>query len=82
MAELLIEVSSGNASVKRRIRLELASAQSPAEVGKEVRKRLTTIARSRSFVDSQIEEAWSMISKRSAVRFIRSPRQILPKVSN
>ena len=53
MAELLIEVSSGNASVKRRIRLELASAQSPAEVGKEVRKRLTTIARSRSFVDWQ-----------------------------
>jgi hypothetical protein len=29
LAELLIEVSSGNASVKRRIRLELASAQSP-----------------------------------------------------
>ena len=53
LAELLIEVSSGNASVKRRIRLELASAQSPAEVAKEIRKRLTTIARSRSFVDWQ-----------------------------
>ena len=53
LAELLIEVSSGNASVKRRIRLELASAQSPLEVAKEVRKRLTTIARSRSFVDWQ-----------------------------
>src|SRR5579863_8860335 len=53
LAELLIEVSSGNASAKRRIRLELASAQSPLEVAKEVRKRLTTIARSRSFVDWQ-----------------------------
>jgi hypothetical protein len=36
LAELLIEVSSGNASVKRRIRLELASAESPAEVAKEI----------------------------------------------
>ncbi len=53
LAELLIEVSSGYASVKRRIRLELASAQSPLEVVTEVRKRLTTIARSRSFVDWQ-----------------------------
>lgn len=51
LAELLIEVSSGNPGVKRRIRLELASAQSPTEVAKEIRKRLTTIARSRSFVD-------------------------------
>jgi hypothetical protein len=31
--------------------LELATAQSPGEVGKEIRKRLTTIARSRPFVD-------------------------------
>lgn len=53
LAELLIEVSTGNAGVKRRIRLELASAQGPVEVGKEIRKRLTTIARSRSFVDWQ-----------------------------
>jgi len=53
LAELLMEVSTGNAGVKRRIRLELASAQSPIEVTKEIRKRLTTIARSRSFVDWQ-----------------------------
>jgi hypothetical protein len=33
--------------------LELAGAQSPEEVSKEVRKRLTTIARSRSFIDWQ-----------------------------
>jgi integration host factor subunit beta len=50
---LLVEVSTGNAGVKQRIRLELASLQSPDQVAKEIRKRLTTIARSRSFVDWQ-----------------------------
>ena len=53
LAELLIELSAANAAVKRRIRLELAGAQSPTQVAKEIRKRLTTIARSRSFVDWQ-----------------------------
>jgi hypothetical protein len=52
LAELLIEISTGNAAAKQRLRLELAS-QSPGEVAKEVRKRLTTIARSRSFFDWQ-----------------------------
>ena len=53
LAELLIEISSGNAAAKRRLRLELAGTLSPAEVAREVRKRLPTIARSRSFVDWQ-----------------------------
>ena len=53
LAELLIEVSTDNAATKRRLRLELAGAQSPGEVAKEVRKRLTTIARSQSFIDWQ-----------------------------
>jgi hypothetical protein len=51
LAELLIEISAGNAAVKYRLRLELAGAQSPGELATEVRKRLTVIARSRSFVD-------------------------------
>jgi len=51
LAELLIEISSGNAAAKRRLRLELAAAQSPGDVAKEIRKRLTTIARSTSFVN-------------------------------
>ena len=51
LAELLIEISARNAAVKRRLRLELAGAQSPREIAKEIRKRLTTIARSRSFID-------------------------------
>ena len=53
LAELLVEMSTGNAAVKRRLRLELAGAQSPGEVAKQVRKRLTTIARSQSFIDWQ-----------------------------
>jgi Family of unknown function (DUF6880) len=53
LAELLIEISTGNAAAKRRLKLELAGAQSPAELAKEVRRRLATIARSRSFVERQ-----------------------------
>lgn len=53
LAELLIEISVGNAAAKRLLRLELAGAESPGEVAKEIRKRLATIARSRSFIDWQ-----------------------------
>jgi hypothetical protein len=51
LAELLIEISTGDATARRRLRMELAAAQSPIDLAKEVRKRLITIARSRSFVD-------------------------------
>jgi len=53
LAELLIEISTGSALAKRRLRLELAGAQSPKEAGREVAKRLTSIARARSFVNWQ-----------------------------
>ena len=53
LAQLLIEISSGDAATKRRLRLELAGAESPAAAAHEVRKRLATIARSRSFIDWQ-----------------------------
>lgn len=51
LAELLMEISEGNAAAKRRLRLELAGIQSPGELVTEIRKRLATVARSRSFVD-------------------------------
>jgi len=57
LAELLIEISTGSAAAKRRLRLELAGAQSPGEVAREVRKRLGSIARSRTFVDWQKRKA-------------------------
>jgi hypothetical protein len=53
LAQLLIEISTGSAVAKRRLRLELAGAQSPKEAGREVAKRLTSIARARSFVNWQ-----------------------------
>jgi len=53
LAALLIEVSDGNAALKRRLRLELAGAESPAALAKEIRKRLATIGRSRAFVEWQ-----------------------------
>ena len=53
LADLLIEISTGSAVAKRRLRLELAGAQSPKEAGREVAKRLTSIARARSFVNWQ-----------------------------
>jgi hypothetical protein len=51
LAELLIEISRGNAAAQRRLRLELAGAASPEDMAQEIRRRLTALARSRSFVD-------------------------------
>ncbi|GGF62932.1 hypothetical protein GCM10011332_16060 [Terasakiella brassicae] len=51
LAELLTEISKGDAAAKRKLRLELAGNLSPKEAAKEVRKRLNSIARSRSFID-------------------------------
>ena len=43
LAELLIEISAGDAAAKRRLRLELAAAAGSTEVAREIRKRLRTI---------------------------------------
>ena len=51
LAELLIEISTGDAAAKRRLRMELAGERSSGELAKEIRKRLTSIARSKSFID-------------------------------
>jgi hypothetical protein len=51
LAELLIELSAGDAAAKRRLRLALASQSGSGEVAHEVRKRIATIAKSRSYLD-------------------------------
>lgn len=51
LAELLIEISTGSAAHKRRLRLELAGNHSTAEIAREVRKRLSSIGRARTFID-------------------------------
>ncbi|MDR6710211.1 hypothetical protein J2X73_004616 [Novosphingobium sp. 1748] len=53
LAELLMELVEGDAAGKRRLRLELASRNGGADVVSEIRKRLTTIGKSKSFVDWQ-----------------------------
>lgn len=51
LAELLIEISTGSAARKRRLRMELAGNHSSAEMAREVRKRLISIARARTFIN-------------------------------
>ena len=51
LAELLLELATGDASAKRRLRLELASKSGGADVASEIRKRLIVIERARSYVD-------------------------------
>lgn len=51
LAALLMEISMGSAASKRRLRLALAGSQSMAEVAREVRKRLSSIARAQTWID-------------------------------
>lgn len=51
LAELLIEISTGSAAHKRRLRMELAGNHGSAEVAREVRKRLSSIARARTLIN-------------------------------
>ncbi len=57
LAELLISLSQGNAAAKRTLRLALAADSGPADVAREVRKRLATIARAGSFLDARQRHA-------------------------
>ncbi|MBM5816768.1 MAG: hypothetical protein FJ083_09345 [Cyanobacteria bacterium K_Offshore_surface_m2_239] len=57
LAELLIEVSAGNAVIQRRLRLALAAAGGADDAAREVRKRLAAIARSTTFVDAAKRQA-------------------------
>ncbi|AFY28313.1 DUF6880 family protein [Cyanobium gracile] len=52
LAELLMEVSSGQAVIQRRLRLALAAAEGATGAAQEVRKRLAAIDRARTFVGS------------------------------
>lgn len=57
LAALLIEVSSGNAVIQRRLRLALASAEGVEGAAQEVRKRLQAISRSTTTVDARRRKA-------------------------
>ena len=50
LSELLLEVSTGSAEIKRRLRLEISHNLGSAELASAVRKRLTTLRKSKSYV--------------------------------
>ena len=53
LAGLLLELSAGDAAAKRHLRLALAGNAGSAEAAREISKRLTSIARAKSFIDWQ-----------------------------
>lgn len=57
LADLLLEISEGNAPAKRRLRLELAGSESPAQAARQIRSRLATIARSRGVLEGPARRA-------------------------
>lgn len=50
LADLLLEVSTGSADIKRRLRLELSHNIGASELAHEVRKRLVALRKSKAFV--------------------------------
>jgi hypothetical protein len=50
LADLLMEISTGSADIKRRLRLELSHHLGAEELAHEVRKRLASLRKSNSFV--------------------------------
>ena len=59
LADLILEVTKGNAAAKRRLRLELAGEVGSDDVAREMQKRLVTISRSHSFIDWQGRNAFA-----------------------
>ncbi len=53
LAELLIEISKGNAAAQRRLRLALAGSAGGAEAARAITKRLTSIAGAKTWLDWQ-----------------------------
>ena len=51
LAELLLEHTQGNAAARRALRLAVAEARGPDEMGQQVRQRLATIARAKRWLD-------------------------------
>ncbi len=50
LADLLLEVATGDAAAKRRLRLELAAAESPRKLAADLAKRLTALRTGKTFI--------------------------------
>jgi hypothetical protein len=51
LAALLIEITTGDAGARRRLRLALAGSAGAGEAAREIGKRLATIAKAKSFIE-------------------------------
>src|SRR4051794_11686865 len=58
LAELLLELAAGDATAKRRLRLELSAEAGPEAVAADIGKRLAALRQARSFVDWQKRPAF------------------------
>src|SRR3954464_2475339 len=58
LAEILLELGSGDAGIKRRLRLELSAEAGAEAVAADIGKRITTLRQARSFVDWQKRRAF------------------------
>ena len=59
LAELLIEISTGDAAAKRKLRLALAGAEGPKEAARAIAKRLTSIANAKSAIGWKQRKAFT-----------------------
>ncbi|KFC64950.1 hypothetical protein FG93_04972 [Bosea sp. LC85] len=77
LAQILFELAEGDAAIKRRLRLELASSVGTDQVAGEIRKRLATIAKSRSFIDWHKMRAFAqdLEAQRQAIVTHVAPKQ-------
>lgn len=57
LAELVMELVQGSAALQRRVRMELSAAQGPKEIAADVRKRLVSLRRSKSWIDWRKQRA-------------------------
>lgn len=57
LAELVMELVQGSAALQRRARMELSAAQGPKEIAADVRKRLVSLRRSKSWVNWRKQRA-------------------------
>ena len=57
LAELVMELVQGSAALQRRARMELSAAQGPKEIAADVRKRLASLRRAKSWIDWRKQRA-------------------------
>lgn len=76
LAELLLQISAGDAAIKRRLRLALAGEAGAAEAAREINKRLASIARAQSFLDGPklVSLAAELEAQRRAILDLVAPR--------